>query len=149
MAQCDTTDFMFPLLADIYYPIVSQTAYGDINRKWVLDRSIALQVGKQRTKGRSQIPTGVELMQDNILIGRARTDIRYGAAGDSHPMTDVLITNIRTSAGDPIYNETSGPRNGKTTLFEIKTNEPTVGPFGDVEFFSIVIKRSENQGVDV
>jgi hypothetical protein len=45
---------MFPLLADIYYPIVSQTAYGDVNKHWVLDRSVAIQVGKPRTKGRSQ-----------------------------------------------------------------------------------------------
>jgi hypothetical protein len=149
MAQCDTTDFMFPLLADIYYPIVSQSAYGDVSKKWVLDRSVAIQVGKQRTKGRSQIPTGVELLQDSILIGRARVDLRYGSQGDSHPMTDVLITNIRTAMGDPVYNETSGPRNGRTTLFELKTTEPTVGPFGEVEFFSLVIKRSENQGVDV
>jgi hypothetical protein len=84
-----------------------------------------------------------------MLIGRARDDLRYGAAGESHPMTDVLITNIRDAQGNPIYNETAGPRNGKTTLFELKTNEPTVGPFGDVEFFSLIIKRSENQGVDV
>ena len=149
MAECDTVDFMFPLLADIYYPIVGQTAYGDVNKRWVLDRTVACSFAKEGRKNKQQIPTGVELIQDSGLVGRVRMDLRFSADGVAHPLTDVLITNIRDAQGNEIYVETSGPRAGKTTLFEIKSNSPVVGPFGSSEFFALVIKRSENQGADV
>jgi hypothetical protein len=140
---------MYPLLADIYYPIVAQSAYGDVNKRWVLDRTVACSFAKEGRKNKQQIPTGVELIQDSMLIGRARVDLRYSSDTLQHPLTDILITNIRDAQGNSIYNETSGPRNGKTTLFEIKSNEPVVGPFGSSEYFALVIRRSENQGADV
>ena len=45
--------------------------------------------------------------------------------------------------------ETSGPRSGKSTIFEVATQEPYVGPFGGIEYYNLVIRRSENQAVDV
>ena len=38
---CESPDFIFPMLADIYYPIVDQGAYGNVKKSWVLDRTIA------------------------------------------------------------------------------------------------------------
>ena len=149
MASCESRDFMYPLLADVYYPIVSQSAYGDVNRKWVLDKTVACFFTVEGRKNKQQIPTGVELIQDDLLIGRVRSDIRFAADGTPYPLTSVLITNIRDANEDSIYNETSGPRNGKTTLFEVKSNEPVVGPFASVEFFKLVVRRSENQGADI
>jgi hypothetical protein len=45
--------------------------------------------------------------------------------------------------------ETSGPRAGKSTIFEIATNEPFVNPFGNVEYYKLILRRSENQGAEV
>jgi hypothetical protein len=59
------------------------------------------------------------------------------------------VTNIRDRFENPIYLETSGPRNGKSTLFEIATQAPFVNPFGTVEYHKVVLRRSENQGADV
>lgn len=140
---------MFPLLVDVYYPIVSQTAYGDINKRWVLDRTVACSFAKEGRKNKQQVPTGVELVLDSGLIGRVRQDLRFSADGSAHPLTDVLLTNIRDAQGAELYVETSGPRAGKTTLYEIKSNNPVVGPFGSSEYFALVVKRSENQGADV
>jgi hypothetical protein len=149
MVACDNTDFMYPLLADVYYSITSQGAYGDVNRTWVLDKTVACSFAMESRKNKQQIPTGVELLIDDLLIGRTRSDLRYTSDGSANPLTSILITNIRDINENSIYNETSGPRNGKTTLFEVKTNEPVVGPFGSVEYHKVVIRRSENQGVDV
>jgi hypothetical protein len=140
---------MYPLLADVYYPITSQGAYGDVSKTWVLDKTVACFFTVEGRKNKQQVPTGVELLLDDLLIGRTRSDLRYSSDGSAYPLTNVLITNIRDINEHSIYNETSGPRNGKTTLFEVKTNEPVIGPFASVENFKVVIRRSENQAVDL
>ena len=38
---CDTTDFMYPMLADIYYPIIKQSEYGKAIKEWIFDRTVA------------------------------------------------------------------------------------------------------------
>jgi hypothetical protein len=64
-------------------------------------------------------------------------------------ITNVIVTNIRDQNGSEIYLETSGPRSGKSTIFEIATQDPFVGPFGSTEYYKLIIRRSENQAVDV
>lgn len=149
MAYCETTDFTFPLLADVYYPIVEQGAYGNVKKTWVLDKSICCNFNATGSAGNEEIKPNVNITRETILVGRVRTDIRVSSLDDKNAVTNVILTNIRTSAGDSIYNETAGPRSGKPTIFEIASNEPFVGPFGRVEYYSLVIRRSENQGVDV
>jgi hypothetical protein len=64
-------------------------------------------------------------------------------------VTNVIVSNIKDKHGGPIYMETSGPRSGKSTIFEIATLEPHVGPFGDLDFYKLILRRSENQAVNV
>lgn len=146
---CDTNDFMYPLLADVYYPIVGQSAYGDINKKWVLDKTVACNFSPAGRKSKPGVQPAIELVMDDILLGRTRCDIRFSENGTADSITNVLITNIRDIQGNSIYNETSGIRKGKTTLFEIASNDPIVGPFGSIEYWRVLIRRSENQGADV
>jgi hypothetical protein len=40
MTSCDTTDFMYPMKADIYFPILAQGDYGQPKKDWVYDRTI-------------------------------------------------------------------------------------------------------------
>lgn len=149
MATCETTDFVFPLLVDIYYPIVEQAAYGNIKKTWILDKTIACNFNSVGTAGGEDIKPNVNITQELILVGRVRSDIRISSRQDRNSVTNVILTNIRTPDGTPIYQETAGPRSGKSTIFEIASNEPFVGPFRNIEYFDIVIRRSENQGVDV
>jgi hypothetical protein len=51
--------------------------------------------------------------------------------------------------GNSIYNESSGIRTGKSTLFEISTFTPIVGPFGSTEYYKIIVSRSDNQAADI
>ena len=79
------------------------------------------------------------------MLGRAKTDIRISSLEARNSITNVIITNIRDKNCNEIYTETSGPRAGKSTIFEIATIQPYIGPFGSIEYYKILLKRSESQ----
>lgn len=149
MATCESVNFLYPLLADVYYPIVEQATYGNIKKQWVLDKTIASNFNSVGSAGKEEITPNVNISRESLLIGRVKTDIRISTAESRNSVTNILISNIRDSSGNSVYNETAGPRTGKPTIFEIATMEPYVGPFGSVEFYKLIIRRSENQAVDV
>jgi hypothetical protein len=148
--SCDTTDFIYPLLADVYYPIVDQTiGYGNVSKRWVLDRSIACSFASASLKAKEDVRPEVNITIDNSIVGRTRSDVTQSKRGDLVSITNILVTNIRDALGNVIFNESSGPRAGRSTVFEVATMNPSVGPFGGTEFFKLVLRRSENQSVDV
>lgn len=150
MAYCNTTDFLFPLLADVYYPMVDQViGYGSVKKTWILDRSIACSFASASLNAKEDVKPEVNIVIDNSIVGRSRSDITNSSRGDLYPMTNILITNIRDNLGNIIYNESSGPRAGKATIFEVATMNPSIGPFGGTEFYKIVLRRSENQAADI
>jgi len=134
MVICETPDFAFPMQADIYHPIVEQGVYGEVKKTWAFKEEV--------------IPN-INITQDKILLGRAKTDIRISSMEARNSITNVIITNIKDQNCNEIYVETSGPRAGKSTIFEIATQDPFTGPFGNVEYYKLIIRRSENQAVDV
>jgi hypothetical protein len=146
---CETTDVFYPLLADIYYPIVEQGAYGNVSKQWMLDATIACAFAPAGRKYMQELKPNVHMTIDNSLVGRTKKDIRVSSMSAANSITNIIITNLRDSHGNPIYVETAGPRAGKSTIFEIATNDPIVGVFGKTEYYKVVIRRSENQGVDV
>ncbi len=147
--QCETTDFIYPMLADIYYPIVEQGAYGNVKKQWILDRSIACNFAPTGQAASEEVKPNVNITKENILLGRTKTDLRVSSANARNSITNVIVTNIRTAQQDAIYIETSGPRDGRSTLYEIATSEAIVGPFGNVEYYKVVLRRSENQASDL
>lgn len=148
--KCETTDFRFPMLADVYYPVVEQGAYGNVSRSWSLDRTIA---GNFTTEGKGsnkeEVLTTQAVSYDIVLAGRVRSDVRLSLSGQPNAITNVVISNIRDSSGNPIYLETSGPRAGKSTIFEVATQKPFIGAFGSTEHYSLILRRSENQAVEI
>lgn len=147
--SCNSTDFMFPLCAEIYYPTVEQGAYGDVKRTWMLDRTVACNFSAAGSAGKEEITPNVNITQEKVLIGRVKKDIRISERDAKNAVTNVIITNIKDKSGNSIYVETAGVRAGKSTIFEIASQEPFVGPFGDIEYYNIVIRRSENQAVTI
>jgi len=147
--QCETTDFMYPMLADIYYPIVDQGAYGNLKKQWVLDRSIACNVSPTGQAASEEVKPNVNISKENILLGRTKTDIRISSNNSRSSITNIVLTNIRTKLQENIYMETSGSRDGMSTLYEVASSEPIVGPFGNVEYYKVVLRRSENQASDL
>lgn len=149
MAICEATDFIFPMQADVYHPIVDQGAYGNVTKNWVLDRTIACNFNSVGTAAKEEVKPNIDMTMSKILLGRAKSDIRMSSLDARNSINNVIITNIRDQNGNEIYVETAGPRSGKSTIFEIATQEPYAGPFGNVEFYKLIIRRSENQAVDV
>lgn len=149
MAICEPTSFTMPMLADIYYPIVEQGALGNVKKQWVLDRSIACSLTPGGSKVGEEVAPNANITQEKLLIGRVGTDPRVSSKNAKNAITNIIITNVRDKYGNPIYIETSGPRVGKSTIFEIATNEPFVNPFGNVEYYKLILRRSENQGAEV
>jgi len=115
----------------------------------MLDATIACSFAALSSKTKEEVKPNVHITLDNILAGRTKNDIRISSLAAANSITNIIITNIRDNKGNAIYIETSGPRTGKSTIFEVATNEPIVGPFGKVDYYKVLIRRSENQGVDV
>ena len=146
---CETPDYMFPMLVDVYYPITEQGVYGNIKKQWILDKTIAANFNAVTRKGGEEITPNVNITQKSHLVGRTKKDIRVSSLDNNNPITNIILTNIRDKNSNEIYMETSGPRAGKSTIFEIATQEPFVGPFGNLDHYNLVIRRSENQAVDL
>lgn len=146
---CEEPDFMFPMQADIYHPVVEQGAYGNVKKTWILDRTIACSFAPAGTAFKEEVTPNVNITQEKLLIGRVKTDIRISSQEAKNSITNVIITNIKDKNCNEIYTETAGPRAGKSTIFEVATHEPFSGPFGNVEYYKLIIRRSENQASDI
>lgn len=149
MATCENTSIVFPMLADVYYPIVDQGPYGNVQKTWIHDKTIACSFSSAGAAFKEDVKPNANITQDTIMLGRAKTDIRFSTNQDQNSITNVIVTNIKDKTLNEIYVETAGPRAGKSTLFEVATVEPYTGPFGSVEYYRIVLRRSENQAADL
>lgn len=147
--SCGSNDYMFPMQADVYHPIVEQGALGNVIKTWILDRTIICSLTPAGTAWKEEVQPNVNITQEGLLMGRVKEDIRVSSREANNAITNVIVTNIRDKNCNPVYLETSGPIAGLSTIFEVATNEPFMGPFGNVEYYKIVIRRSENQAVDV
>ena len=143
------TDFIYPLKADVYYPIVEQGAYGNLTKKWVLDRTIECSFAPAGSASSEEVKPNPKINLDVTLIGRTKNDLRISSQLSRESVTNIVISNIRTHSENPVYLETAGQRSGKSTIFEIASNEPIIGPFGDIEYYKLIIRRSENQTTDL
>lgn len=146
---CESPDYMFPMQASVYYPIVEQGDFGAIKKHWVLDKMVACIFSSGGSAFKEEVKPNISITQHSILLGRTKSDLRISSRENKNPLTNILITDIKDSNGNIVYMETSGPRSGKGTLFEIATYEPFVGPFGQIDFYRLVIRRSENQAGDL
>jgi len=144
---CPETDFMYPMMADIYYPVITQTDYGQATKKWVLDRTIVLNATPVGGAGQEDIKPEIFLQYENKLVGRVKEDPRMSTSNGSNAITNILIANIRNAQEDLIYKETAGVRAGRGTIYELGTVEPMTGPFGSVDYFKMLLRRAENQTV--
>jgi len=149
MSNCEDTDFMYPMMADVYYPIVEQGAYGNLKKQWVFDRKIICNFGPIGTKILEEVKPNMTLTQEGLLLGRTKNDLRISSNKSHQSINNIIVTNIRTKEQDNIYLETSGPRSGKSTLYEIATHQPVIGAFGSSEYYKVLLRRSENQAGDL
>lgn len=144
---CEKTDFMYPLLADVYYPIIKQGEYGKAIKEWIFDRTITCNAQSPNQKANEDTSPAVFLISEGKLIARSRSDIRISSKNENNNITNILVTNIRLPGDNLVYRETAGPRSGRGTIYEIATVEPFVGGLQSIEYYHMVWRRSENQTV--
>ena len=134
--------------ADIYYPIITQNEYGQPNKKWVFDRTVACNASPVGGAGTEELKPEIFLQYKDKLVSRSKSDLRISERQEMYAESNILITNIRSANDLLIYKETAGPRAGKGTIYEIGRLEPFVGPFNDIEYYKMLWRRSDNQDVD-
>jgi hypothetical protein len=144
---CEATDFLYPMKADIYFPILTQGEYGQPQKDWVYDRTIICNATPVGGLGTEDIKPEAFLQYENKLIVRTKNDPRVSSNNVNNATTNILVTNIRNAQDLTIYKETAGPRSGRGTIYEIATVEPFTGPFGDIEYYKMLWRRTENQTV--
>ncbi len=147
MNTCETTDFIYPMKADIYYPIITQNQYGQPNKDWVFDRSVVCNATTVGGAGTDELKPEVFLQYDGKLVARSKSDIRISGDGVNNAVSNILVTNIRNASDTLIYKETAGPRVGRGTIYEVGTIEPFINPFGNIEYYRMLWRRTENQAV--
>ena len=145
--SCQDIDFLYPMYADIYLPTISQTASGKIEKVWTFDRTITCNATPVGGAGSEEIRPEAFVQYEGKLVARSKTDIRFDSLGEPIAPTNILITNIRSCSGAVIYKETSGARSELGTIYEIGNLEPFVGPFGSVEYYRMMWRKTDNQQV--
>ena len=135
----------YPLTADVYYATQSQNDYGEIEKSWAYDQQIPMHLAMSTNYKDQQLQAEQFFFIMDVLNGKSPVDPRISSEGYLNAMTDVLLTNVRDVSNNYIYIETDGVREGKSTLFEVAGVLPHNGPFGKVDYYKIVIKRSDAQ----
>jgi hypothetical protein len=139
---CNT---LFPLKVDIYYAITQQSDFGDMTKTWLYDQTINASLHMATNYKDQNIKPAQMLFAQDSLNGKAKVDPRISSDGTPYSMTDILLTNIRGVDAESIYNETAGPRSGMPTIYELSGMLPHNGPFGTVDYYKIVLTRSDAQ----
>jgi len=147
MTLCEDTDFIYPMQADVYYPIITQGEYGQPKKDWVFDKTIACNVEPVGGDGTENIKAESFLQLQNKLVARTKNDPRISSQKENNAVTNILITNVRFPSGELIYKETAGVRSGRATIYEVATVEPFVGAFRTTEYYKMLWRRAENQTV--
>lgn len=149
IGSCSAPDFIFPMTAEIFYPMVEQNAYGGVSKTWILDETIIGNFSPAGSSTREEVVPNVNITQNTLLICRVKKDLRVSKSKNGTSITNIIVTNIKDSLGNEIYVETAGPRAGQSTIFEIATQEAQIDPFGGgVQYYKVVLRRSDNQGAD-
>lgn len=145
---CNTSP-QFPMRVDVFYPMVEESGYGQLKKTWVFDKTISCYFSSGSDANKESVVPDPNIKQEFILVGRVSQDIRLSSSEESYSITNVIFSNLRSSQDVSFYNETSGIRKNSPTIFEIASNEAVIGPFGDIDYYKIVLRRSENQAVDL
>jgi len=147
MVICEDTDFMFPMKADVYYPIITQGDYGQPKKDWIFDKTIACNANPIGGAGTENVKAESFLQLQNKLEARTKNDPRISTQKEKNAITNILITNVRHANDELIYKETAGVRAGSGTIYELAAVEPFVGALRYTEYYKMILRRAENQTV--
>ena len=148
LAGCNS--LFFQMKCDVYYATEDQDKYGKVVKKWSYDMTEDCSfytLGDQSNNDNFNFDEQKFFRMETMLYGRLKTDIRIDSSGLYHPLSHILITNIRggTCNDEVFFFETNGDYIGKPTIFELKMVQPFIGPFSTVEYYKVQLERSDTQ----
>ena len=94
MEDCTTTDFLYPMKADLYYPVINQTQYGQASRTWFYDRTIICNATSIGGAGTEQIKPEAFLQHENKLVARVKADPRKSSNETENAINNILILSL-------------------------------------------------------
>lgn len=137
------------MLADVYYATESQDDFGAEVKDWQLDQTVESYFQILGAVDVKALKGGEFYEYEDKLIGRSRKDIRESINGINYPITSILITDIRDGKTNKnYYLESAGVRSGESTVYEILAIEPYVNPWNEIEYYKILLNRSERQEIN-
>jgi len=138
---------------DVYYSLETQDDYGKMVKQWFFDRTENCSIYSISDRSNDENFTfnpasnDIFFKLETMLFGRTETDLRKSSNGEYYPLSNILINNIRgLETDESFFIETVGGFIGTPTLYEIKANQPYVGPFNRVDYYKIQLERSDIQG---
>jgi hypothetical protein len=147
-------DILYPMTADIYYAIETQSEYGNMTRTWQFDRT----VNCSAITATSGVLDGELKVKDKFfdynssLFFRTNEDIRKSSSGKYYPINATAVTNMRDPNGDPVWINAENLKTKAETVktkYEIKTIVPSFDMFHNIGMYRVFLTRSANQKWDV
>ena len=152
MGILDSTNMLFRMLCDVYYATEEQDKFGAMVKTWTKDREVSCElymIDKISDRNNFTFDDPEFYRINNLLRGRAVEDIRKDALGIYHPLSHIVVTNVRTGkpVEDNVFVMTNGDYIGKPIVYAVSTCNPYGGAFGTTEFYKVSLKRADDQGV--
>ena len=139
---CNT---FYPSRYSVYYATQSQNSFGEVEKVWTFNQVLRAGFSMSTNYKDQQVQADQNFWIQDIISGRTGFDPRKSSSGKLYAMTDVLIADIMDDKDNLIYTESAGVRSGMSTLFELAGVLPHTGPFGSIDYYKIVVKRSDAQ----
>ena len=147
-------NILYPMTADIYYAVETQSEYGNMTRTWQFDRTVNCSA-VTATSGVLDAELKVKdkfFDYNSSLFFRTNEDIRKSSSGKYYPITAMAVTNMRDPNGDPVWINTENLKTKAETVktkYEVKTIIPSFDMFHNIGMYRVFLNRSANQKWDI
>lgn len=137
----------------MYYAEENQNDYGEIEKIWNFYSTYDCAFYPEKAQNRDGYSFEDQRFYnlEQTLFGRIKTDVRKNSYGEFHALSHILVTNIRQSGCDTniLFYETLDGYEGTPTIYEVRMVQPHIGPFSSPEYYSIELKRSDTQELNL
>lgn len=150
-------DLLFPMTASVYYSTTSQADYGNITKKWVVDREVKCSVISNQTGDlNGELKTkGTEFIYDSNVFFRTPEDIRKQVLSNGiikyHPLTSIAISGVKDASGELVWingQNISNAPGAISTKYEVKTIIPTFDYNNNLRHWRVFLSKAQIQRWD-
>jgi hypothetical protein len=140
--------FLYSMQLTIAYSTLRQTELGKIEHNW--------ETNQQTLRGYANVMGTVDLkplraereyLYKKQLNARTKVDPRIDAQGNYHPITEMLVLDI-TADGKSLWTHDQAELAGRPLLHDVLSVEPFVNPWNEIEYYKLLLTRSENQHLE-